>query len=104
MRAPETIIRAALKRISNPERWCARNAARNARNEPVPPHSPEAVRWCAMGALQAESTTHEEYRRAKLMFGEESLIRVNDKEGHQAVLDLFDAALGRAELLAEDHR
>jgi hypothetical protein len=48
---PATALSLAQARIRDPRHWCQRCLARDAADRLVSPTAPEAVRWCAAGAL-----------------------------------------------------
>ncbi len=47
------VLRAAQERIRDPENWCIGNLAQNSIGRPVSATSSVAVKFCALGALQA---------------------------------------------------
>jgi hypothetical protein len=52
---PLEVLRGARELISDPERWTQGEYARNAEHEAVNFLSPEACRWCLVGALAKAS-------------------------------------------------
>lgn len=66
------------------------------------PNSPDAVCWCAYGALVAESIDAKPWEinaltiSALQLFGC-NLIHVNDRLGHGAALKVYDHAIASAE-------
>ena len=100
------ILIRARRRLADPERWTKGTTARDRRGRPVHPSSRAAVRWCAMGALHAECLTastgdrfEEALRRLAAVIELDGWRRppgiadLNDGLGHEAVLELFDAAI-----------
>lgn len=107
------VLRAARERISDPERWCLGRHAEDASGRDVEdPRSEQACKWCAFGALLAEGMEPYGdddcpgdfdpvigYAAAQLLekAAKEWPPHVNDEGGHQAVLDMYDAAIDLAE-------
>lgn len=104
-----TVLREARELISDPKRWTQNHFARDRRGEFISPIHPEAVCFCAGGALakvdgtsfhnsEAHSSAWEALRHAsKSLFGNSDPADVNDELGHAAVLRMFDAAIASAE-------
>jgi hypothetical protein len=42
----------AYELLSSPDTWCQESPAEDARGNRVPAFHPEAVKWCALGAIQ----------------------------------------------------
>ena len=38
--------------LSSPDTWCQESPAKDARGNKVQPFNPDAVKWCALGAVQ----------------------------------------------------
>ena len=91
--SPISVVRRARERITDLNRWCVGYTALDEEKEPISPSDPNAVQWCAIGALHAEASDLEEYEMARRLLGSASLAGLNDLEGHQAVLDKFDEAI-----------
>jgi hypothetical protein len=95
------ILKAARELISGSNQWTQRANAREMHGEIIATTQPEAVRWCAYGALNKVSRGDSAViRRAynELMGDAEmSLEGLNDIAGHVAVLARFDAAITRLE-------
>lgn len=100
------VLRAARERISDPERWATGYFAFDAAGTPVEANAPAACRWCAVGAVLAETNQPYGYggyqppvavsaRRFLDQAG--PVLSVNDEAGHQAVLELYDRAIALAE-------
>lgn len=100
----------ARARIADKRRWTRHVLARDWRRYECPAPHPVAVRWCAVGALQAECTTvtptihgwHFALNDALLTaardrleqaVGSRDVTVVNDRKGHAAVLAMFDEAI-----------
>lgn len=106
------LLRRARRRITDPARWCQRTYAADAQGYGRRASDRTATRWCAVGALQAESyhaaglVVREAHRRLngaaelpEAPNAEGVPIRyqrvewVNDHLGHDAVLEVYDAAI-----------
>lgn len=108
---PSTVLetlRAARELISDPDRWTQKHLARNEWGLPVDPlRSPDACRFCAMGALLAVTGDGDLYPIAYRALeaavpadgrGRSNTVPwVNDRSDHGAVLRLFDTAIAAAE-------
>ena len=116
------MLRRVRVRIGTPESWCQAATAKGEDNEPVHPNSPNAAKWCLVGAFdrvshdaipedqdceemrkvvdaraQAKETV---YRLLKLkkdhgLIGSAGMAGFNDvpTRTHGEVLDLLDAAI-----------
>lgn len=90
-------------RIASVETWTRREFARDANDRPVDPASPEAVRWCAIGALRADGYLGDDTRveaiwrldKAARFRYDRSMADVNDLMLHAAVLRVYDDAIRR---------
>ena len=100
-----TIIQRAREIISEPENWCRGSFARGRGGVSVSVRDSSARRFCAMGALilaateiTGDNTRANElaYSIAKTISKTGSLVFINDRQGHAAVLALFDEALATA--------
>lgn len=102
-----TVARAARALIAHPDRWTIGSYARTATGTKCTPDDPLAARWCALGArnLASEGADHEvsdavesALRRAarELRDGGGPAI-VNDRQGHAAVLKMWDRAIALLE-------
>jgi hypothetical protein len=95
------VLRHARALIAEPTRWTRGVLGRAASGRPVMWQDEEACRWCALGAI---------HRAAYVLVGDKepaeaiadeviaacfpcNLSWINDKNGHLAVLKLFDDAL-----------
>ena len=82
--------------ISSPERWTQGASARSANGCPVRVSCPDAVSWCALGAIEKAAGNRNEWldEMAKLraVVGS-SIIRFNDFHTHAEVLAAFDKAI-----------
>jgi hypothetical protein len=101
------IIREARNLIADPDGWIEGQLAMTATGENCDPWDPEAARFCAYGALikaaygiSNDSDTAMQFAQSATvaMFGPGGsdpgqLYEVNDDEGREAVLQLFDETL-----------
>jgi hypothetical protein len=93
--------KAAADLIRDPARWTTGVSARDARGEPRGPYEPDAVCWCAYGAIH-RVTNRSGQRFMALSFavalrfpGENYPHDVNDgPDGHARVLGALDAIAG----------
>ena len=96
------LLKRARRRITDPDHWTARYAARSADGVPMSPTDDDAVAWCAVGSLRvewgddaaAQAVYGRAYNRLWVAAGgaPEAL---NDGLGHPAVLEMFDRAIRR---------
>jgi hypothetical protein len=92
-------LEAAIALIRTPDRWCTYSLARDIAGHDVPPKSPLAVRWCAVGALKQVADVPwvagwAEYELLKTTDG--TLVSyVNDFRGHAAVILVFNETIAR---------
>lgn len=96
------VLTKARELIADPDNWTQGEYARDARWRSVNPLHPEAVRWCAWGAMcRAKNTLAVDYDMGA--FGRlaprggsilSALMNFNDNSTHAEVLDLFDTAIG----------
>lgn len=107
-RSTVEILRAARERISDPERWTTEAYARDRDGSGTEPQQADAVCWCAVGAFLAEQglaprvgdDPHRSNPVLDLLIeaaGHRPVAAVNDKDGHAAVLALYDRAIELAE-------
>ena len=97
------ILIRARQRLTDRRHWTKGTTARGARGRMAHPLSPEAVRWCAIGALHVECDSmamdgrfREAVGRLEAVIdapGCDSIALLNDTLGHEAVLEMFDAAI-----------
>lgn len=99
---PVRVVRAARRRIADKRQWTSGAAAKDANGYSINVRSPNAVAWCATGALQraALDLGAEEGVAADLFglvahYGDgRPLVEINDGggpgSGHGAVLAAFD--------------
>lgn len=107
----QQILRKARGLLSDKRKWTRYGAARTGNGAVCPPYAPEAVKFCAYGAiaraaLEVTGDTQQARRLARsiemlLVGGERApqppnrLCYVNDRKGYAAVMGLFDAAAER---------
>lgn len=95
------ILRRARERILVPAKWTQRAYALNAAGMSVYGHSPDAVRWCAVGAIRAEAPAWHPQSSAAMgalngaAFRTEGMgvMSLNDLGTHAQVIAVFDAAI-----------
>lgn len=114
---PKQILIAARDLIADPAHWTRETVARDKRGRPTEPYNPNACQFCALGALTAVfyqanplaltagqvnelDRVHEQAKRALRIAGEAgfgirsfTISTVNDRFGHEATLEMFDAAI-----------
>jgi len=101
---PVEALTAARDLITDPDRWTTRGFALGVNDAKVLPTSPDAVKWCAAGALIRVTEGFEQSRRdagilllvAACHAGWRGIPDANDLGGHAAVLAVFDAAIAKA--------
>jgi hypothetical protein len=116
------ILRKARELLRDKRKWTRYGAARTSSGTVCTPYAPDAVKFCAYGAIAraALEVTGDRQQARKLagaiemalVGGERAphpqkrLSHVNDRKGHAAVLGLFDAVVeDHADLgLAAEHR
>jgi len=96
------IIRDARDLISDESRWTRGSFARDRQGYYVQTKSPEAVCWCAVGALikcippgYHEERVIQAFQAA--VPGHKSITYINDERGHAATLETFDAVILKLE-------
>ncbi|MCJ2067825.1 hypothetical protein MKK75_03210 [Methylobacterium sp. J-030] len=95
-------LRAARDTLTDPAHWTKEAYARDRRGAAVASNSPEAVCWCAYGALERLGTGEIVDAREYLRVAADDLFKsppagVNDHIGHAAVLRMYDRAIELAE-------
>lgn len=101
--ASADILRAARARIEDPKNWTQGAFAKLADGRGTISHDPDAVCWCAIGAVRAEAGTRDQAVEYYLTwaalrhFGVAGASVVNDCNGHASVLKMYDAAIAAAE-------
>lgn len=103
------ILKDARKLISTPDKWTRGTYARDDGNAKVDVHSPQAVRFCAVGALRRASfNLHDfgDHSRAKDILtnitvkrAKTGIVGYNDSSSYAEVLSLFDDAIAQTETL-----
>lgn len=109
-RSTVEILKAARDRITPEEAWTTGTYSRNADHLDVLSHSKWACCWCAIGSLACEMGVDGVeadrpdnpawdflWRAARDLFGVGSPATVNDENGHDAVLAMYDRAIELAE-------
>lgn len=102
--SPAEILRVAREKISAPKHWTKGEYARDGHGKPVFSQSPDAVCWCARGAIYAadpddkDRLSHRFLREAiQEQAGHDSIVGFNDGTRHDRVLAAFDRAIQLAE-------
>lgn len=85
--------------IADPKNWTQGVSARNRKGDPVGPKDWTACQYCAAGAVvrtggQPAAFKALDNAARALHPGSFSVICVNDEHGHEAVLKVFDKAIG----------
>jgi hypothetical protein len=97
------IVERARALIADEHHWCRRHFAEGSNGFPVSPTSDSAIKWCGLGAAiaaayqltnDADAAYRIGYHVLRPEYGSATLIHVNDKRGHAAVLALFDEVIG----------
>jgi hypothetical protein len=102
------VLRRARDLLSDKRRWTRYGAARTGNGAVCPPYAPDAVKFCAYGAiaraaLEVTGNRQQARRLARsiemlLIGGERAaqphsrLCQVNDRQGYAAIIGLLDAA------------
>lgn len=94
------VLRRALEIISDPVKWTQGTFARDQYGNSVAPDSPEACRWCALGAIDraakdigvAEGVSSGSRDRLVVAAGG-PIPPINDTDGHAVILAAFDKAI-----------
>ena len=101
-------LRDAYELIKDEERWCQGHMAENRLGDPVAYDAFNAVRWCASGAVakafdgSGDTTMPLERAAAELFpeitkYGFNKVVCVNDRFGHEAVMQVFEKAIVQEE-------
>jgi hypothetical protein len=94
------IVERARELIADEQHWCRRHFAEDASGFPVSPTSATAIKWCGLGAViaaayqlinNADAAYQVVYQALRPRSA--TLIHVNDRRGHAAVLALFDEVI-----------
>ncbi len=85
---PKAALVKARALIEDDRRWTKGVEARMASGSECSPTSPDAVCFCACGALKAVDAPNAAYKALAVAIASE-----NDKEGHRAILRAFDRAI-----------
>ena len=102
----QQIILRALEIVSDENKWTAATLARDQHGRSCAFQAPEAVRFCAVGALaraalellgdRADPLLLARIENTVLVFDGQprlTLAHINDQQGRQAIIDLFQKAL-----------
>ena len=97
------LLRRTRKRIESPDRWCQGFFGMSKTGKRVIPESADAVRWCLMGALMAETgddmATYMQAANALNYTASEAIIHFNDTHEHAEVLAMIDRTIEGLEKL-----
>lgn len=95
------LLKRARARIANPENWCQGVSAMDKNGDRVWTRSPDAVKWCALGALAASTDTDAEFRLAStalnaaaMLLCQPNMVALNELTDHETVLKMYDLAGG----------
>lgn len=95
-------LKAARELIADVQHWTIGAPARDAYGASVAGVSKRAVCWCTIGALvRVEGAWGPAQDFLREVAGGASLVTVNDRDGHAAVLNLFDRAIAISKLESE---
>lgn len=97
---------AARELISDPAKWTTGYYARTANGQCTNSENPDAVCWCAFGALwkvsNSRSNSANLLETAANHLFHEDVVTVNDVMGHEAILKVYDLAIEYADLPQQD--
>ena len=101
---PLEVLKGARELISDRSRWMKGNMAR-ARNDLVcGPDHPEAVRWCALGAIWKVGGRTDDFSTPSYMACAQfsvdhhlPITSINDTGGHEQILAALDVTIARLE-------
>ncbi len=93
------VLVAARKLIEKEENWTTEHYARNADGVVVFATAPDACKFCALGAVMHVSRSTGPTQGAAQLSEvcAEPVHHINDKQGHAAVLALYDRAIAACE-------
>jgi len=98
------LLKEAKSLIEDPQHWNEEYFARNSKGQDCRSRDPEAVAWCAWGAINKVTDSHNNdaaanflYRSAFDLFKKKEIWEVNDCIGHTAVMQMYDRAIELAE-------
>lgn len=103
------LLREARDLIADPKCWTQGELARDAGGSPCDPDAPEAVCWCAAGAIfkvegAGVGEALQAFRASMREYGflipclNDGFDRIDDLSPHQAILRVFDETIQRAEV------
>lgn len=93
------ILKAARELIADEQKWCQGTAARDKGGRYVVYSSPEAARFCAVGALWRVQEERDNYGLTDLLWKKSyelfdlPLATANDIIGHEAIMQVFDKVI-----------
>ena len=85
--------------IADPKNWLQGLMASNEKGQYVPPYSPDACKFCALGALRKACTQEGAYMKladAAFKAGFSGIAALNDFGLHEDVMEMFDKAIEEA--------
>ena len=99
---PLEILKAARALITDPQHWTTGDYARDVEGHGVGSGSPDAVAWCAFGAISAvgrdASRRHRDSADEALRLACGGLVGdANDRYGHAYILAAYDRAIAKLE-------
>jgi len=108
MKTAAQVLREARELISDPERWAQGAWAKNAPGHSVQTRAPEAVSWCAAGAIyRCAGNSDLSIDTRELLYdvigsnispdSGHVIAEFNDTHTHAEVLEMFDRAIALAE-------
>jgi hypothetical protein len=98
---PVEALKAARALIADESRWTKGHMARGPYGELRDANAPEAVCWCAVGAIRKVTETDDEDTAARRLLQSaipsgDWIAEFNDRVNHADVLRLFDRAISKA--------
>jgi hypothetical protein len=94
---PQQVLQGAIDIISDPNKWCAWQGAKNSFGTAVDVHAEDAVCWCALGAINKAagkdfSLVHETVDLFLKKIGSHP-VDVNDYHGRETVIRAMRACI-----------
>lgn len=100
------ILKAAREKIADEKNWMQREFAQDGNARGIEPTSPEACKWCALGAIRAICETQSIWDAMDALrkgfpggYRDYSIAMFNDSHTHPEVLAVFDRAIAKLEAL-----